>query len=45
MQKKKLNIEIVLEGVDYQSGKSFVIKFIDPKTNDFKMVRFTEKTS
>lgn len=45
MRQKRLDIELVLEAVDYQTGKQFVIKFIDRTTKMFKMVRFSESSS
>lgn len=43
--RKKLDIEIALEGIDYQSGREFVIKFIDPRTKRYKFVKFVETSS
>eukprot|EP00347_Sterkiella_histriomuscorum_P018481 403345353 len=44
MLHKKLDIEIALEAVDYQTGKEFVITFIDKRTSRYKHVKFIEST-
>lgn len=41
---KKLNIEIILESVEILQGKEFSLKFIDPNTNLFKVIKFNESS-
>ncbi len=42
MKNQKLNIEIVLDQFDFQEeGKYFSLKFIDPQTSLYKIIRFT----
>ena len=44
MSTQKLNIEIVLDQFDFQEdGKYFSLKFIEPQTKLFKVIRFTRR--
>ncbi|CDW89328.1 UNKNOWN [Stylonychia lemnae] len=43
--RKKLDIEIALENIDFQNGREFVIKFIDPRTKKYKFIKFVETTN
>jgi len=44
MKNQKLNIEIVMDQFDFtDDGKFFSLKFIDPKTNMYRVIRFTRR--
>lgn len=43
MKRRKLNIEFLMHTVDIQYASYFCIKFIDPQTNKFKIIKFSEK--
>jgi hypothetical protein len=43
MKKRRLNVEMVLDQFDFQDdGLFFAIKFIDPETNLYRIVRFVK---
>lgn len=44
MMKSKLRIEFLMHTVDTQSFRYFCIKFIDPKTARFKIVKFVDES-
>jgi len=43
MSNRRLNIELVLDQFDFQdNGRFFAIKFIDPETNLYRVLRFVK---
>ena len=46
MKNRRLNIELVLDQFDFQEdGLFFAIKFIDPDTNIYRILRFVKDPS
>lgn len=39
---RKLSIELVLDAVDFQNGKYFCVKFIDPDSLKYKIIKFND---